>query len=76
MLFVQGLMSALQRQLARVPSDLRYKLVAIFGLVALAAPLALWVSMTLWGLRLILAIWAASILIISLLIWSSPDEYF
>ena len=74
MLFVQGFMAALQRHLARVPRSIRYRLISLCGFICLATPLALWISMTLWGMRLILAIWLGAMIVLSLLIWSSPDE--
>ena len=30
--------------------------------------------MTLWGMQLVLAIWLGAMIVLSLLIWSSPDE--
>ncbi len=74
MIFVQSLMSALQRLLAKVPRGIRYQIISYCGLIALATPLALWLSMTLWGMRLILAVFFTAILLISLMVWSSPDD--
>ena len=74
MLFMQGIMSALQRLLARIPREVRYRIISLCGFICLVTPLALWISMTIWGFQLILTIWFASMIILSLMIWSSPDE--
>jgi hypothetical protein len=74
MLFVQGIMGALQRVLARIPREMRYRIISLCGFICLITPLALWISMTVWGMRLILAIWLGSMIVLSLMIWSSPDE--
>ncbi len=74
MVFVQAIMSVLQRYLARIPSGPRYWIISVCGFIALATPLALWISMTVWGMRLILIIFAVAICLICLMVWSSPDE--
>ncbi|MFT7574146.1 MAG: hypothetical protein ACI9XZ_000509 [Alphaproteobacteria bacterium] len=74
MLFVQGIMGALQRLLARIPRDMRYRIISLCGFICLVTPLALWISMTIWGFQMILTVWFASMIILSLMIWSSPDE--
>lgn len=74
MLFMQGIMGALQRLLARIPRSVRYRIISLCGMICLATPLALWISMTVWGLQLILTVWFASMIVLSLMIWSSPDE--
>ena len=74
MLFVQGIMGALQRLLARIPRDIRYRIISFCGIICLVTPLALWISMTIWGFQLILTVWFASMIVLSLMIWSSPDE--
>ena len=74
MIFVQGIMAALQRQLARIPRTVRYRIIAACGFLCLFAPLALWISMTVWGFQLILTVFFAAILLLTLMIWSSPDE--
>lgn len=74
MLFVQGIMAALKRFLERVPRGVRYQLISVCGFICLLTPLALWVSMTVWGMRLILAVWLGAMIVLSLMIWSSPDE--
>ena len=74
MLFVQGLMAALQRLLARIPRDIRYRIISLCGVICLVTPLALWISMTVWGMQLILTVWFVSMVVLSLMIWSSPDE--
>ena len=50
-------------------------LITICGLVALFTPLLLWMAWSQWMFWLIIAFGCASLLIIYLLIWSSPDEY-
>ena len=74
MLFVQGIMAALQRLLARIPRAVRYRIISVCGLICLATPLALWISMTVWGFQLILSVFFVSMVVLSLMIWSSPDE--
>ena len=74
MLFIQGMMGALQRLLARIPREIRYRIIAVCGFICLATPLALWMSMTIWGFQLILSVWFGSMIVLSLMIWSSPDE--
>lgn len=74
MLFVQGIMGALQRWLALVPRGIRYRIISTCGLICLFAPLALWISMTIWGFQLILTVWFVAMVVLSLMIWSSPDE--
>jgi hypothetical protein len=74
MLFVQGFMAWVYRVLSRVPRPIRYRLISLCGFILLVTPLALWISMTLWGMRLVLAIWLGAMLVLSLMIWSSPDE--
>ena len=74
MVFVQALMSVLYRYLERIPRSVRYWIISVCGFIALATPLALWVSMTVWGLRLVLIIFAVAICLICLMGWSSPDE--
>jgi hypothetical protein len=74
MLFVQAIMAALKRLLERVPRGTRNRLISVCGIVLLFTPLALWLSITLWGMRLVLAIWLGAMIVLSLLIWSSPDE--
>ena len=74
MLFVQALMAALRRRLEKIPRGLRYRVISLCGFICLATPLALWISMTLWGMQLVLAIWLGAMIVLSLLIWSSPDE--
>lgn len=49
-------------------------MISLCGFICLATPLALWVSMTIWGMQLVLAIWLGAMIVLSLLIWSSPDE--
>ena len=75
MLFIQGMMGALQRLLARIPRDVRYRIISLCGFICLVTPLALWISMTICGFQLILTIWFASMFVLSLMIWSSPDEW-
>ena len=67
-------MGLLQSLLARVPRAARYRVITLCGLICLFAPLALWVAMAVWGMRLVLAIWLTAIIVLSLMIWSSPDE--
>lgn len=74
MLFMQSIMGVLQRLLGRIPRSVRYPIMSFCGFICLATPLALWISMTVWGLQLILAVWFASMIVLSLMIWSSPDE--
>jgi len=74
MLFVHIFMGTLQRLFARVPRSVRYRLMAICGAICLITPLALWISMTAWGLRLVLAIWLVAMILLAMLVWSSPDE--
>ncbi|MGI9423156.1 MAG: hypothetical protein ACR2PA_08180 [Hyphomicrobiaceae bacterium] len=75
MVFVQGLMSLLQRYLERVPRSVRHWIIALCGFIALATPLALWISMTVWGMKMILIVFSIAICVICLLVWSSPDEH-
>ncbi len=74
MVFVQAIMSVVHRYLERVPRNIRYWIISVCGFVALATPLALWISMTVWGMRLVLIIFAVAICLICLMVWSSPDE--
>jgi len=74
MLFVQAFMAALRRRLEKIPGGIRYPVISLCGFICLATPLALWISMTLWGMQLVLAIWLGAMIVLSLLIWSSPDE--
>ncbi len=74
MLFVQGIMGVLQRLLARVPRGVRHRIIALCGFICLATPLALWMSMAVWGVSLVLAVFLAAFVVLSLMIWSSPDE--
>lgn len=74
MLFVQGIMAALQRLLARIPRVVRYRIISVCGMICLVTPLALWISMTIWGFQLILTVFFVSMVVLSLMIWSSPDE--
>ena len=74
MLFVQAFMAALRQRLERIPGGIRYSIISLCGFIYLATPLALWISMTIWGMQLVLAIWLGAMIILSLLIWSSPDE--
>ena len=75
MVFVQGLMGLLQRYLERVPRPVRHWIIALCGFIALATPLALWISMTVWGMKMILIVFSIAICVICLLVWSSPDEH-
>ncbi len=75
MVFVQAIMSLLQRYLERIPRSIRYWIISVCGFIALATPLALWISMTVWGLKLILIIFGIAICLICLMVWSSPDEH-
>lgn len=54
---------------------LRSILITACGLVALFTPLFLWVAWSQWAFWLIIATGCAALLIIYVLIWSSPDEY-
>ena len=74
MLFVQAFMAALRQRLERIPGGIRYGVISLCGFICLTTPLALWISMTLWGMQLVLAIWLGAMIVLSLLIWSSPDE--
>lgn len=74
MLFVQGLMGALQHQLSRIPRGVRHRVISLCGFICLATPLALWISMTIWGFKLILGVFCIAMLLLTLMIWSSPDE--
>lgn len=74
MVFVQGIMRTLQRLLAKIPRDTRHRVISLCGFICLVTPLALWISMTVWGFQLILTVWFAAMIVLSLMIWSSPDE--
>ena len=74
MIFIQGLMGALQRLLAHIPRSVRHRLISMCGFLCLLTPLALWISMTVWGFRLILTVFCCAMLLLTLLIWSSPDD--
>ncbi len=74
MVFVQAVMSLLHRHLERIPRSVRYWIISVCGFIALATPLALWISITIWGMRLILVVFAIAICLICLMVWSSPDE--
>lgn len=74
MIFIQGLMGALQRLLSHIPRGVRHRLIAFCGFVCLVTPLALWISITMWGFKLILIVFGCSMLLLTLMIWSSPDE--
>lgn len=50
-------------------------LITACGLVALVTPLFLWVAWSPWLFWLALATGCAALLIVYVLIWSSPDEY-
>ena len=67
-------MGALQRLLARVPRGIRYRIISLCGFICLVTPLALWISMTVWGFQLILTVFCGSMLLLTLMIWSSPDD--
>jgi ABC-type uncharacterized transport system permease subunit len=74
MLVVQGIMAALQRVLSKIPRSVRQNIISFCGFICLFTPLALWLSITIWGMRLILAVWLTAMIVLSLMIWSSPDE--
>jgi hypothetical protein len=50
-------------------------LITACGLLALLTPLFLWVAWSQWAFWLIIAGGCAALLIIYVLIWTSPDEY-
>ena len=75
MVFVQAVMSLLQRYLEKSPRSVRYWIISVCGFIALATPLALWISMTVWGLKMILIVFGIAICLICLMVWSSPDEH-
>ena len=51
-------------------------LITACGLVALFTPLVLWVAWSQWAFWLIIAAGCAALLILYVLIWTSPDERF
>ena len=67
-------MGALQRLLVQIPHGIRHRIISLCGFVCLVTPLALWISMTVWGFRLILIVFSCAMLLLTLMIWSSPDE--
>jgi hypothetical protein len=54
---------------------LRSILITVAGLVALFTPLLLWMAWSQWMFWLVIASGCAALLLIYVLIWSSPDEY-
>jgi peptidoglycan/LPS O-acetylase OafA/YrhL len=74
MILVQGMMAALERLLRRIPRWIRLRLISVCGIACLTAPLLLMMSMSIWYFQLILTVWFACMLVLSLMIWSSPDE--
>ena len=59
-----------------LPSRLRKGAITVCGLVALISPLLLWMAWSTTMFWAILAAGCGAILVIYLLVWSSPDETF
>lgn len=76
MLFSYAVTRSFFRRLERIPRSVRYWLITTCSLITLFAPLLLWVVMSLVGYKILLAVWGLAILIIYILILTSPDEYF
>jgi hypothetical protein len=74
MIFVHVLMRWVFHHLSRIPRSTRSWLISLCGIAALLAMLMLWASMVLGIYKLAIGIWSISILIIYILVWSSPDE--
>ena len=63
-------------QLARIPRGVRSTIISICGFVALVMPLALWAAMTVGLFKLAFVVWCLALVIIGVMVSTSPDEKF
>jgi hypothetical protein len=68
--------AVLARACARLPLVLVNRIIACCALIALIAPLLLWISWSKTGFFIILATAAVAVGIIQLLVWLYPDDPF
>ena len=76
MVLTYAVMSVLFRQLERVPRAVRGWIITVCGMICLFTPLLLWVVPTITGAVILLTLWIAAILVIYVMVMTSPDEYF
>ena len=60
--------------LERIPRRMRQSAISILGMIALITPLFLWTTWSPQTFRIVLYVGVLAVLLIYLLIWSSPDE--
>ena len=73
-MFVHVLMRWAFHYLSRIPRSTRSWIISLCGMAAMLSMLLMWASMAIGVYKLALSIWGISILIIYIMVWSSPDE--
>lgn len=71
---VDQVLNLLREILATIPKRVRQSAISAFGLVALISPLFLWATWSPLSFRIVLYGGVAAVVLIYLLIWSSPDD--
>ena len=74
MLMVDQALDWLREALAKIPKPARQNAISTLGLIALISPLFLWVTWSPLSFRIVLYGSVTALLLIYLLIWSSPDD--
>jgi uncharacterized membrane protein len=71
---IDRIIELFRQVLERIPKHVRQSAISFLGMTALVSPLFLWMTWSPLSFRIVLYGGVSAVLLIYLLIWSSPDE--